>query len=139
MGSKTAISPLVRAICGVLGVCGVAALAFNAFREGGIEPGFGLFGGVFGGFVFLYAALFGSLPWGGSPERDGDKGKMSRSKWQMFWAAFVVFLVLATYYLSEKGVFELHSLVVLSIVGVSFGIVGIALYFFIRDRPDHLP
>lgn len=138
MGFKTPISPLVRTICGVLGISGIAAFAFNAFREGGIEPGFVLFGSMFGGFLFLYAAFFGSLPWGVSDKRDSEKGLMTKPKWQMFWAAFVVFLLVATYFLSEKGVFEEYSLVVLGIVGVSFGVVGIAIYLFVRDRPDDL-
>ena len=73
MESKTPMSPIVRTICGVLGISGVAAIAFNAFREGGIEPDFMLFGSLFGAFVFLYAAFFGSLPWGASDERDGDR------------------------------------------------------------------
>lgn len=138
MGSKTPMSPFVRTICGVLGISGVAAIAFNAIRDGKIEPDFMLFGSMFGGFVLLYAAFFGSLPWGTSDEPDSDKGTMTKSKWQMFWAAFVVFLVIATHFLFKKGVFEEYSLVVLCFVGVQFVIVGIAIYFFIRDRPDDL-
>jgi cell division protein FtsW (lipid II flippase) len=122
----------------VLGFAGVAAIAFNAYSEGSIEPDFMLFSSSLGGFLFLYVAFFGALPWGAPSDRDGGKEEMSKTKWQMFWAAVVVFLVIVTSFLSSKGVFEEADLVVLVIVGLLFALVGVALYLFIRDRPEDL-
>lgn len=122
----------------MLGFAGVAAIAFNAYSEGSIEFDFRLFSSLLGGFLFLYVAFFGALPWGTPGGRDGDKKEMSKPKWQMFWAAVVVFLIVATSFLSSKGVFEEANFVVLGIVGLSFALVGVALYFFIKDRPEDL-
>ncbi len=130
------MSPIVRIICGVLGFGGISAIAFNAYVEGGLQFDLALSGSLLGGFLFLYAAFFGSLPWGTPGTRDGDKGKMSKTKWQLFWAMVIVFLVMATSFLSEKGIFEEASLVVLGIVGFLFALVGVAVYFYVRDRPD---
>ena len=55
-------SVLIRIICGVLGVLGVAAIGFNAVQDGGIEPSFILFAKLFAGFVFLYVAIFATNP-----------------------------------------------------------------------------
>lgn len=137
-GSKIQASSTVRVICGVLGFAGVAAIGFNAFSEGIIEFDFMLFGSLLGGFLFLHVAFFGALPWGTSSGRGGDKGKMSKTKWQIFWGAFVIFLVMATSLLSKKGVFEKANLVVLGMVGFMFALVGVALYVYVKDRPEDL-
>ena len=63
---------------------------------------------------------------------------MSNNKWQMFWAAVVVFLVIATLVISEKGVFDETNLVVLVIVGFMFALVGVALYVYVKDLPEDL-
>jgi peptidoglycan/LPS O-acetylase OafA/YrhL len=138
MGSKRKISPFVRAISGLLGVASFAAVAYNASKAGGIEPDSGFFVSMLGGVIFLYAAFFGSIPWDVSSTSDGDKAKMTKGKWQMFWGAFVVFLVVMTSSLSEKGVFAEADLVVLGIVGFIFCIVGVALYLFVKGRSDDL-
>lgn len=57
------ISPFVRALSGVLGVLGFAAIAFNASQNGGIELDFALFASFFAGYLFLFVALFGKYPW----------------------------------------------------------------------------
>lgn len=132
------MSPIIRIVCGVLGIAGVAAIAFNAYADGRIEFNFMLLGSLLGGFLFLYAAFFGSLPGVTPSARSGDKGKMSKVKWQMFWAAIVVFLILATSFLSKKGVFEGADIVVLCIVGLLFALVGVAVYFYVKDRPEDL-
>ena len=120
----------------MLGFAGVAAIAFNAYADGGVKFDFILFSSLAGGFLFLYVAFFGALPWGMSSGRGGDKGRMSKTKWRSFWAAVVVFLVIATSFLFSKGVFEDADLVVLGIVGFLFAAAGVALYFYVRDRPD---
>ncbi len=122
----------------MLGFTGVAAIAINAYLEGGLELDFMLFSSTLGAFFFLYVAFFGALPWGMSGDRDSEKGKMSRTKWQVFGSAFVVFLLMATSFLSKKGVFEEANLVILGMVGILFALVGLALYFFVKDRPDDL-
>lgn len=130
------MSPTIRAICGVLGFSGVAAIAFNAFTEGGLEADFMFFSSLLGGFVFLYAAFFGALPRGESGGREGEEGGMSKSKWQLFWIAFLVFLIVAMAFLAEKGVFEGADVVVLALVGIMFALVGVALYFYIKNRAE---
>lgn len=137
-GIKIQTTPSIRVICGVLGFAGVAAIAFNAYVEGGIEIDLQLLAGLLGGFLFLHVAFFGALPWGMPGDHGDGKKAMSRPKWQMFWAAFVVFLAMATWFLSRKGVFDEASLVVLSMVGFLYALVGVALYFFIKDRPENL-
>lgn len=132
------MSPIVRIICGVLGIGGVASIAFNVHAEGSAELNFMLLGSLLGGFLFLYAAFFGSLPGIAASARSGDKGKMSKVKWQIFWAALLVFLIMFTSFLSEKGVFEGADKVVLCIVGLLFALVGLATYFYVRDRPEDL-
>lgn len=138
MRSKKKISPLVRIISGVLGVAGFAAIAFNASREGGIDPNFMFYCSMLGGFIFLYASVFGSIPWHVSNTDDGSKTKMTKGKWQMFWGALVVFLAVTTSFLFEKGVFAESDLVVLGIIGFLFCIVGVALYLYVKERPDDL-
>ena len=57
------ISTVFRGVSGVIGILGFAAIAFNASREGSLEPDFVLFTSFFAGFVFLYVAFFGKYPW----------------------------------------------------------------------------
>jgi cytochrome bd-type quinol oxidase subunit 2 len=128
------MSPITRVICGVLGVGGVAAIAFNAVANGGLEADFTFISSLLGGFVFLYIALFGTLPWRDSGEI--EEGEMSRSKWQMFWIALVTFMTVATAFLAKKGVFREADVVVLALVGMMFAAVGIALYLYIKNRAE---
>ncbi len=130
------MSPITRAVCGFLGFGGVAAIAFNAIAKGGVEVDFTFISSLLGGFVFIYAALFGTLPWGGSD--DVEEGEMSKSKWQMFWVALIVFLTVATAFLAKKGVFQYADVVVLALVGMMFAVVGIALYFYIKNRTEDI-
>jgi nicotinamide riboside transporter PnuC len=130
------MSPITRAICGVLGVGGVAAIAFNAIAKGGFEFDSAFFTSLIGGFIFLYAAFFGTFPWGGLDHAEGEEREMSKSKWQKFWIVFVTFLIVATGFLAKKGVFQNADIVVLALVFMMFVIVGIALYFFIRSRTE---
>lgn len=138
MGSKLTISPFVRVISGLLGVASFAAIAYNGSNAGGIEPGSAFFVSMLGGVIFLYAAFFGSIPWDVPSSNDGDKATMTKGKWQMFWGAFVVFLVMTMSFLSEKGVFAEADLVVLGIVGFLFCIVGVAIYLYVKGRSDDL-
>ena len=61
---------------------------------------------------------------------------MSKSKWQMYWIAIVVFLVMTTTFLARKGVFREADIVVLALVGLMFAVVGVALYFYIKNRAE---
>lgn len=53
----------MRAVSGVIGVLGFAAIAFNASQAGGIEVDLVLIASFFAGFIFLFVALFGKYPW----------------------------------------------------------------------------
>lgn len=130
------MSRVIRTVCGVLGFGGVAAAAFNAMSEGGLQADFTTTSTLLGGFIFLYAAFFGTLPWGGTDEVVQGPNEMTRSKWQMFWIAFVAFLTVATAYLVEKGIFREADIVVLALVFLLFACVGIALYFYIKSRSE---
>ena len=138
MGSKKKISPFVRAISALLGVASFASIANNAAKAGSVEPDSGFVVSLLGGVIFLYAAFFGSIPWDVSSIDDGDKATMTKGKWQMFWGAVVVFLVMATVSLYEKGVFAEADLVVLGIVALLFCFVGVAIYFYVKGRSDDL-
>ena len=61
---------------------------------------------------------------------------MTKAKWQMFWGAFIVFLVMTMFFLSEKGVFVEAGLGVMSIVGLLLCAVGAALYFYVKGYSD---
>ena len=117
-----------------MGVGGVAAIGFNAIAEGRLETDFFFFSGLIGGFLFVYAALFGTLPWG-EPSRV-EEGEMSKSKWQLYWIAIVGFLVMTTTFLARKGVFREADIVVFALVGLMFAVVGVALYFYIKNRAE---
>ena len=132
------MSPITRIICGVLGVGGIAAIAFNANSTGGIAIDFAFISSIFGVFVFLYVALFGASPWRESVARDNDERKMTRYKWQLFWVSTIAFLAVATAFLAKKGVFDEANLVVLVMIGFLFALVGVALYFYIKDRPEDI-
>ena len=63
MDEQESISPFVRIVSGVIGILGIAAIPFNALRDGAIQPNFILFASFFAGFVFLYVSFFGKYPW----------------------------------------------------------------------------
>ena len=63
------ISPFIRAVSGVIGILGFAAIAFNAMQDGGFKSDIILFASFFAGFIFLFVDVFGSYPWDRS-ERD---------------------------------------------------------------------
>jgi hypothetical protein len=63
LSKQKKISPLVRAISGVIGILGFAAMAFNASQDGGLQMSVTLFASFFAGFVFLYVSFFGKYPW----------------------------------------------------------------------------
>jgi hypothetical protein len=73
LSKEEQISPVVRAISGVIGILGVAAIAFNALQDGGLQPDFMLFASFFAGFVFLYVSFFGKYPWDNSKADDTDE------------------------------------------------------------------
>ena len=132
------MSRVIRIVCGLLGFGGVAAAAFNAISKGGVQADFTTTSTLIGSFIFLYAAFFGTIPWGGPDEVEQGPNEMTKSKWQVFWIAFVAFLVVATAFLAEKGVFLEADIVVLALVLLLFALVGIALYFYIRSRPEDI-
>ena len=57
------ISPLIRAVSGVIGILRFAAIAFTAMQDDGFKPDIILFASFFAGFIFLFVAVFGSYPW----------------------------------------------------------------------------
>lgn len=132
------MSPIARSICGVLGFGGIVAIAFNAYSEGGVNLDFVFYSGLFGAFVFLYVAISGNPPWSETSYFDDGERKMSRVKWQKFWVATVTFLAICTAFLAEKGVFENADIVTLLIVGLLFAVVGVALYVYVKGRPEDI-
>jgi hypothetical protein len=66
LSKQERISPLVRAISGVIGILGFAAIAFNASQSGGLQMNIMLFASFFAGFIFLYVSFFGKYPWDNS-------------------------------------------------------------------------
>lgn len=71
MSKQERISPLIRAVSGVIGILGFAAIAFNAWQDGGLKPDMMLFASFFAGFIFVYVSFFGKYPW--------DKTKADKS------------------------------------------------------------
>jgi hypothetical protein len=63
LSKQVKLSPLVRAISGVIGILGFAAIAFNVSQDGGLQTNVMLFASFFAGFVFLYVSFFGKYPW----------------------------------------------------------------------------
>lgn len=63
----------IRIACGVLGIPGIAAIAFQAVRDGAIEPNLLLFSKLFAGFVFLWVAFFAAAPFDIALRHDDDK------------------------------------------------------------------
>ena len=70
LGKQERISPFIRAVSGVLGLLGFAAIAVNAMQSGGVKPDLVLFASCFAGFIFLFVALFGKYPWDRSERED---------------------------------------------------------------------
>jgi len=62
MATNRKYSLPIRLTCGVIGLLGFAAIAFNAIQAGKIEFSLMLFASMFAGFIFLYVAIFGSNP-----------------------------------------------------------------------------
>ena len=73
MSKQETISPFIRAVSGVIGVLGFAAIAFNASQDGGLRLNVMLVAGFFAGFVFLYVSFFGKYPWNGKGAEDTDQ------------------------------------------------------------------
>jgi hypothetical protein len=63
LSKQEKISSLVRAISGVIGILGFAAIAFNASQGGRLQMNVMLFASFFAGFIFLYVSFFGKYPW----------------------------------------------------------------------------
>ena len=63
LSKQEKISLVTRIVCGVIGILGFAAIAFNASIDGGLKPGVMLFASFFAGFIFLYVSFFGKYPW----------------------------------------------------------------------------
>jgi hypothetical protein len=57
----------------VIGILGVAAIAFNASQDGGLQLDFVLFASFFAGSIFLYVSFFGKYPWDNSKADDIDE------------------------------------------------------------------
>lgn len=57
----------------MIGVLGFAAVAFNAFQDGGLKPNVVFFSSFFAGFVFLYVSFFGKYPWDGKGTDDSGR------------------------------------------------------------------
>lgn len=72
MSEQEKMSPLVRVASGVIGVLGLAAIAFNAANDGGLRPGVLTIASFFAGFIFLFAAFFGKYPWDRSTTKERD-------------------------------------------------------------------
>ena len=53
---------------------GFAAIAFNAWKDGGSEPNVMLFASFFAGFIFLYVSFFGKYPWDKTKVDESDDG-----------------------------------------------------------------
>ena len=63
MSEQEKISTTVRVLSGVIGVLGFAAIAFDAWEDGGLKPNLVLLASFFAGFIFLYVSFFGKYPW----------------------------------------------------------------------------
>ena len=55
-------SPLIRTVCGILGLLGVTAIAFNAVQDGRLQVDLIFIASLLAGFIFLYVATFGTNP-----------------------------------------------------------------------------
>ena len=73
MSKQERISPFIRAVSGVIGVLGFAAVAFNATQDGGLKPDLMLFASFFAGFIFLYVSIFGKYPWDKTKVDENDE------------------------------------------------------------------
>ncbi len=61
---------------------------------------------------------------------------MSCGKWRNFRIAFVVFALVASLVIYEKGGFDSLGLVGLGILILAFAAVGCFLYYFVKDSPE---
>ena len=73
MTMRKKYSPLIRTTTGLLGILGIAAIGFDAVKEGGIQPDLMLFVKFFAGFMFFYVAIFGTNPLDFLSSSEGDK------------------------------------------------------------------
>ena len=62
LSKQEKISPVVRAISGLIGILGFAAIAFNSSQDGVFQLNGMLFASFFAGFIFLYVSFFGKYP-----------------------------------------------------------------------------
>ncbi len=67
------ISPFIRAVSGVIGVLGFAAIAFNALQDGGLSLNLISAASFLAGYVFLYVSFFGKYPWDRKGADDTDQ------------------------------------------------------------------
>ena len=72
LGASEKVSPSIRVICGILGVLGFAAIAYNASQANEVRPGIGLYTSFIVGFIFLFVSFFGKYPWDTSDSEDED-------------------------------------------------------------------
>ena len=61
---------------------------------------------------------------------------MSSEKWRYFRIAFVVFALVASLVIYDKGDFASLGLVGLGILLLAFAAVGCFLYYFVKDSPE---
>jgi len=62
MSEKKRYSKSVRIVCGILGLAGVAAIAFCYLKTGELSLGFMLFAPLFAIFLFIYVAIWSVNP-----------------------------------------------------------------------------
>ena len=61
---------------------------------------------------------------------------MSSEKWRYFRIALVVFALVASLVIYDKGGFASLGLVGLGILLLTFAAVGFFLYYFVKDSPE---
>jgi hypothetical protein len=62
MSETKRYSKLIRIVCGILGLLGLGAIAFNYFHTGEFSFSFLLFAQLFAIFLFIYVAIWGVSP-----------------------------------------------------------------------------
>jgi len=62
MSEKKRYPKSIRIVCGILGLAGLAAIAFSYFKAGELSLGFILFAQLFAIFLFIYVAIWGVSP-----------------------------------------------------------------------------
>lgn len=55
-------SPLIRTVCGKLGLLGATAIGFNVVQDGRLQVDLIFIASLLAGFIFLYVAMFGTNP-----------------------------------------------------------------------------